>query len=109
MGWKNYFKVIRIIPGPVVTRKHGEIDLSQDNISLEIIQDLYENDSPYLELTPEGIKALYLQGADQKPPNVKELVKLIEESDSINQAKVLARMKPDSKLVKVALESRKAR
>ncbi|MEI7424184.1 MAG: hypothetical protein WCK18_18925 [Prolixibacteraceae bacterium] len=56
--WKRYFKFIKLRPGRVVTQQFGELDFSSDKIPLETIKALYENDFPYLEITPEG-KELY--------------------------------------------------
>jgi len=57
--WKNYFKMIKLVPGRVVVPGHGTIDFSRDDLPVEIIQKLYEEDFPYLELTPEGKKEIY--------------------------------------------------
>ena len=57
--WKRYFKFIKLKPGKVVTSQFGEIDFSADNIGIEIIQALYENGFPYLEITTEGQAELY--------------------------------------------------
>ena len=57
--WKHYFKFIKLKPGKVVTAQFGEIDFSADNIGIEIIQALYENGFPYLEITAEGKAELY--------------------------------------------------
>ena len=57
--WKRYFKFIKLKPGKVVTAQFGEIDFSADNIGIEIIQALYENGFPYLELTEQGKVKFY--------------------------------------------------
>ena len=57
--WKRYFKFIKLKPGKVVTAQFGIIDFSADNIGIEIIQSLYENGFPYLEITAEGKAELY--------------------------------------------------
>ena len=57
--WKRYFKFVKLKPGKVVTAQFGEIDFSADNIGIEIIQALYENGFPYLEITAEGQAGLY--------------------------------------------------
>jgi hypothetical protein len=57
--WKKYFRVIKIVPGKVVTPLFGELDFSRDNIPLEKIIALFENNFPYLQLTPEGEQTLY--------------------------------------------------
>ena len=57
--WKRYFNFIKLKPGKVVTAQFGEIDFSADNIGIEIIQALYENGFPYIEITEEGKVELY--------------------------------------------------
>ena len=57
--WKRYFKFIKLKPGKVVTAEFGEIDFSADNIGIEIIQALYENGFPYLEITAVGKAEFY--------------------------------------------------
>lgn len=75
--WKTYFKVIKIVPGPVRTQAHGTIDLSRDNIPLETLLELYEHDFPYLKLTAEGEKRFYGVDSNDKvnpPVNANESV-----------------------------------
>ena len=57
--WKRYFRFIKLRPGRVVTQQFGELDFSSDKIPVETVKALYENDFPYLEITPEGSKELY--------------------------------------------------
>jgi len=57
--WTKCFKVVNIIPGRVHTSLLGMIDFANPDIPVEKIQQLYENDSPYLEITPYGIEKLY--------------------------------------------------
>ena len=57
--WKQYFKFVKLKPGKVFTSHFGEIDFSADKIGIEIIQALYENGFPYLEITEEGKAELY--------------------------------------------------
>jgi len=57
--WKDYFKMIKLVPGRVVVPGHGTIDFRRDDLPLKLIQQLYENDFPYLQLTPEGEQKLY--------------------------------------------------
>jgi len=57
--WQKYFKVVKIVPGRVVTPRFGTIDLSTPNIPLETLLALYESDFPYLEITPEGLQHFY--------------------------------------------------
>ena len=44
--WKDYFKMIKLVPGRVVISGHGTIDFSRDDIPVELIKQLYENDFP---------------------------------------------------------------
>ena len=57
--WKRYFKFVKLKPGRVITTLYGEIDFSADNIGIGIIQALYEDGFPYLEITDEGKAELY--------------------------------------------------
>lgn len=57
--WTEYFRVKGIRRGRVVTPCHGEIDFSRDDLRIETLQELYESDFPYLEITEEGKKELY--------------------------------------------------
>jgi len=57
--WKDYFKMIKLVPGRVVISGHGTVDFSRDDIPVALIKKLYENDFPYLELTPRGKEKLY--------------------------------------------------
>ena len=57
--WKDYFKVVKLVPGEVVVPGYGTIDFSKDNISVEVCQNLFESDFPYLAITAEGEKFLY--------------------------------------------------
>ena len=78
--WKKYFKFIKLQPGRVITPLFGELDFSQDNIPVEKIRELYENDFPYLQITPEGMKELYgekpvFEPEEEKPLMVKHKLK----------------------------------
>lgn len=57
--WKQYFNLIRIHRGRIITSSHGELDFSRDDIPVKTCQELYEAGFPYLELTEEGKKELY--------------------------------------------------
>ena len=70
--WKRYFKFIKLKPGKVVTAQFGEIDFSADNIGIEIIQALYENGFPYLEITDEGRAELYGVVSEIKNTEIKK-------------------------------------
>ena len=52
--WTKYFKVVKVRPGRIITPRHGELDFSREDLAIEICQQLYEEDFPYLEITTEG-------------------------------------------------------
>lgn len=57
--WRDYFKLIKLRPGKVITFLCGEVDFSKDNLSIEVLKKLYESDFPYLQITQLGKKELY--------------------------------------------------
>lgn len=57
--WQNYFRVIKVLPGKIIMPGFGQVDLSNPNIPLKRIQDLFEADCPYLEPTPLALSELY--------------------------------------------------
>ena len=57
--WTDYFTMIKLRRGRVITPSHGEIDFSRDDISVETCKELYDSGFPYLELTELGKKELY--------------------------------------------------
>jgi len=57
--WTDYFKLIRLKPGKVITFLCGEVDFSKPNLSLEVLKELWESDFPYLQITELGKKELY--------------------------------------------------
>ncbi len=57
--WRKYFKVVRVVPGRVITHRFGPIDLSSNNLSIDMLKQLYEDDFPYLEITPLGLQQFY--------------------------------------------------
>jgi hypothetical protein len=56
--WRRYFK-FKLVPGIVITRQFGRMDFRNENLKISDLQRLYEEDFPYLELTPEGKRELY--------------------------------------------------
>lgn len=56
--WRRYFK-LKLVPGVVITQRYGRLDFRQDDLSVHMLQQLYEEDFPYLELTTEGKRVLY--------------------------------------------------
>lgn len=74
--WQRYFRLIKLKPGRVVTALFGLIDFRNPDIPVEKIKALYENDFPYLEITPEGKRELY---------GVEEVSEQIEQTDFTTQ------------------------
>lgn len=56
--WRRLF-LFKAVPGIIINPKYGRIDFRRDDLPLEMLQDLYENDFTYLELTPSGKQELY--------------------------------------------------
>jgi len=71
--WRKYFNVVKVVPGRIVTPRHGTIDLSADNLPIETLKELYEADWPYIEITDEGMKELYGSAAVVYPELVPEV------------------------------------
>lgn len=49
MSWLKKYRVIKVVPGPVVTRKFGKIDLSSPKLDVKMLDALYASGFPYLE------------------------------------------------------------
>ena len=64
--WTEYFKMVKVHRGRIVTQFHGEIDFSSDDIPIETCKKLYDPGFPYLELTKLGEMELY--GIVEKTP-----------------------------------------
>ncbi len=56
--WRKYFKLVGLVPGPVIVQRFGTIDFSGD-VPVETCKKLYEQDFRYLEITDEGKEKLY--------------------------------------------------
>lgn len=56
--WRRYFR-FKLVPGVVITQRFGRLDFRQDDLSVHMLQQLYEDDFPYLVLTREGKRVLY--------------------------------------------------
>lgn len=56
--WKKYF-IFTLAPGRVVTRQFGEIDFRKEEIDIAKLQQLFEEDFPYLKITDLGRQELY--------------------------------------------------
>ena len=49
MGWQDSYKVIGVVPGKVVYRQFGTVDLSRGDIPVEFMDRLYKSGFPYLK------------------------------------------------------------
>jgi hypothetical protein len=49
MSWRDNYNEVGIKPGEIATRQHGIVDLSRDNLPLNLIDKLYAENCPYLE------------------------------------------------------------
>ncbi|MFA5816852.1 MAG: hypothetical protein WC865_14665 [Bacteroidales bacterium] len=59
MTWKDYFTLIKVQPGRIVTPRFGTLDFADPNLPVEKVQALFEDDFPYLKITPLGLEVLY--------------------------------------------------
>ena len=71
--WRDYFKLIRLKPGKVITFLCGEVDFSKPNLSLEVLKKLWESDFPYLQITELGEKELYGVLDNSEKPDKSEI------------------------------------
>lgn len=56
--WRRYFK-LKVIPGVIIHQRLGKIDFRRDDLPVSLLQELWENDFPYVEITGEGKRELY--------------------------------------------------
>ena len=73
--WTDYFRLIKLRRGRVITPSHGDIDFSSDHIEIEICKELFDNGFPYLELTEIGKQELYPNTNKRYPINQKKAIK----------------------------------
>ena len=59
MIWTDYFTLIKVRPGRIVTPRFGTLDFSDPKLPVNKLQDLFEDDFPYLQITPLGMETLY--------------------------------------------------
>ena len=69
MIWTDYFTLIKVLPGRIVTPRFGTLDFSDPNLPVEKLQALFEDDFPYLQITPLGMEALFPVPPLAKPPS----------------------------------------
>jgi len=73
--WNDYFTLINVLPGRIVTPRFGTLDFSDPSLPVEKVQALFEDDFPYLQITPLGMETLY-----PMPPLAKLPLKMLETS-----------------------------
>ncbi len=56
--WRKYFR-FRLVPGVMIHPRFGKIDFRRDDLDVEMLRQIVEGGSYYLELTPDGQKELY--------------------------------------------------
>ena len=81
--WNKYFKVVTIVPGPVIIPGHGKIDLSRTDLDVQLIKQLYEKDCHYFQITPLGLAKFY--GIDQPEPEPLEQIEPLEQVEQVEQ------------------------
>ena len=59
MIWTDYFTLIKVLPGRIVTPRYGTLDFSDPSLPVEKVRALYEEGFPYLEPTALGKDLLY--------------------------------------------------
>ena len=52
--WTDYFKLIGIRPGRVVTHRHGTLDFSRSDLCIDTLKSLYDQGFSYLKLSKKG-------------------------------------------------------
>jgi len=57
--WTDYFNLIKVLPGRIVTPRYGTLDFGDPNLQVEKVRALYKDGFPYLELTTLGKDSLY--------------------------------------------------
>ena len=100
--WTTYYKVVGIKPGKVVIPGTGEVDLSDEKLSLDMVRRIHNKGCHFLELTEEGKKMF----SPEMNMNAKEVAAVMQEATTKEQAKALLDLKPESVLVQRAYENK---
>lgn len=66
MKWTEKYKVIRVVPGPIIAPWGAKIDLSNPDLPVETIKRLHEAGCPYIQPIPE--KSAKKPEAEMPPP-----------------------------------------
>jgi len=69
--WRQYFKLINIIPGRVHFARHGMIDFRKDDLDPYVLKHIMDDGSPYLELTREGEQFFHPPNDTRTKPTTK--------------------------------------
>jgi hypothetical protein len=56
--WRKYFR-FKLVPGVMIHHRFGKIDFRCENLDMDMLKQIVEEGSYYLELTPEGQKEFY--------------------------------------------------
>jgi hypothetical protein len=56
--WRRFFR-FRMVPGVMIHPRFGKIDFRRDDLDVEMLRQIVEAGSYYLELTPEGQREFY--------------------------------------------------
>ena len=68
MTWTDYFTLIKVRPGRIVTPRFGTLDFADPSLPVDKVQALFEDDFPYLKITPLGVDRLYPLPPIVEPP-----------------------------------------
>jgi hypothetical protein len=72
--WRKYFR-FKLVPGVMIHHRFGRIDFRSDNLDIEILKQIVEGGSYYLELTREGHKELYGVELPEEIPEIPSIGK----------------------------------
>lgn len=75
------------MPGNVVVPRYGKVDFSRPDLPLKMVQDLYESDFPYLQITPEGLRELYGIAPEKDQTETQEIPQEIVDETEANEEK----------------------
>ena len=59
MIWTDYFTLVKVLPGRIITPRFGTLDFSDPSLPLQKLQALFEDDFLYLQIAPLGMETLY--------------------------------------------------
>lgn len=68
MKWTEKYKVIRVVPGPIIAPWGAKIDLSNPDLPVETIKRLHEAGCPYIQPIIVAEKSVKKPDAEVPPP-----------------------------------------